>query len=93
MSTANILRRAADLIERGESGTPASALMSAVYDVTDRWDHQLFDKARLALATHLNYATDRDPSRDLRRWSQLRTPAQMATQMRAAADASERGAP
>jgi hypothetical protein len=38
-----------------------------------------------ALAAYLAYGADRDPRRELARWSTLRTPEQMAAHMLAAA--------
>jgi hypothetical protein len=97
MTTADILRRAADLTENGTAVTAAGALYLAVsgqdFQAGQPFDTGLYEQAQTALAAHLGYATDRDPTRDLRRWSQLRTPAEIAVQMRAAADAAERGTP
>lgn len=99
MTTADILRRAADLTENGTARTATCAIYLALalddkgnYQAGQPFDTGIYEQARRALAAHLNYATDRDPSRDLRRWSQLRTPNEIATQMRSAADAAERGA-
>jgi hypothetical protein len=99
MATADTLRRAANLIETGSAGTAASGIYLALtlddqgdYQAGQPFDTGLYEQAQTALAAHLGYATDRDPTRDLRRWSQLRTPHEMAVQMRAAADAAERGA-
>jgi hypothetical protein len=96
---ADILRRAADLTENGIARTATCAIYLALtlddqgdYQAGQPFDTDLYEQAQTALAAHLGYATDRDPTRDLRRWSQLRTPAEIATQMRAAADAAERGA-
>lgn len=88
-TTATILRAAANLIEAGDADTAAPAILLAVHAATSPgqpYDADLYTGALAALAGHLAFDTHRNPVNDLRRWSQLRTPAEMAREMRAAAD-------
>lgn len=97
-TTADVLQRAAHLIETGSASTATSAIYLAIaldhegdYRAGHPLNISLYEQSRIALATHLGYATDRDPTRDLRRWSQLHTTAEMAREIRAAAQPSVRG--
>jgi hypothetical protein len=90
--TADILRAAADIVEQSSSDNPLTQIwpITAITQAAPNTDaaHQ----ALQTLAGHLHYDRHHNPVRDVRRWSQMRTPAEIAVQMRAAADAAERGA-
>lgn len=92
MATADILRRAADLVEQSSGGSPLTQIwpIAAVTQVAP--DTAAATQALQTLAAHLHYDRHRNPLRDVRRWSSLRTLSEIATQMRSAADAAERGA-
>ena len=97
-TTADVLHRAAHLIETGSAITATGAIYLALalnqegdYQAGQPLNANLYEQARRALAAHLGYATDRDPTRDLRNWSQLHTAAEMAREIRAAAGPTVRG--
>ena len=96
MTTAAILRAAADLLEAGTAVTAHGAIHIAVCGGPDKvcepgrqFDTRLYEQARNALAAHLPYPPGREPERLLRRWTQVTPRPDMVREMLAAADALE----
>lgn len=95
-AVAGVLRAAANLIERGIFDTAHGAFVLAVcseqgIEPGQPIDTRLYEQASAALAAHLPYPPGQNPARLLRRWSQVTPPADMAREMRAAADNTDRG--
>jgi hypothetical protein len=93
MATADILRAAADIVEQSSSDNPLTQIWPITAITQAAPDADAVHQALQTLAGHLHYDRHHNPVRDVRRWSQMRTPAEIAVQMRAAADAAERGTP
>ena len=88
-ATAAILRAAADRLDHHQVANPVAAVRLAAHALTGNGGDHATDEALTALAAHLRYGADRDPRRVLARWSSMRTPEQMADQLREAANALE----
>jgi hypothetical protein len=84
VTAADILRAAAERIERGISKDAVEALAFAA---EAPWD---VDEAMRVLAAHLRYGADRNPTTVLARWSARTVRADMVREMRAAADNADR---
>jgi hypothetical protein len=91
-STPDILRAAADIVEQSNGSNPLTQIWPITAITQAAPDAAATTQALQTLARHLHYDRHHNPVRDVRRWSQMRTPAEIAAQMRAAADAAERGA-
>jgi hypothetical protein len=93
MATADILRAAADIVEQSNGSNPLTQIWPITAVTQAAPDSAAAIQALQTLAGHLHYDRHHNPVRDIRRWSQMRTPAEIAVQMRAAADTAERGTP
>lgn len=82
-ATAAILRDAAQRLH--QVANPVAAIRLAAHQAAGNGGDHATEQALTALAAHLQYGADRDPRRELARWSTMRTPEQMAAQMLAAA--------
>lgn len=87
VDAANLLRTAADYIEtyKLDRFNIVHVIRAAAVEVTPFGPEafKLADAAMRALAARL-YATDRDPVRDLTRWSRIRTRQEIVVELRAA---------
>ncbi|MEU4332367.1 DUF6197 family protein [Nonomuraea dietziae] len=91
-TTADVLRRAADLIEKYELDQfdVVHVIRQAAAEHTPFGlvAYKLADAAARALAQHLRYGVDSNPARELKRWSQIRTTSEIVAELRSAADAA-----
>ncbi|WP_049568743.1 hypothetical protein [Nonomuraea sp. SBT364] len=84
MSTADILRNAANLIDSGQTDSPVDAILQAAPpgEAVTALRH---------LAAHLNYGADRNPRNVLTRWASMRSRDVIVREIRAAAHPDDPG--